>query len=439
MKPISVIVIGAGGRGTKYATIMKDQPEKFQVVGVAERLQSRRKNMQQLFDLPDEACFDSWEKILEQPKMADLAVIATMDDMHYGPAMKAIELGYHILLEKPVAQTAQECADIALAAKNKGVQVLVCHVLRYSPFYKRVKKLLMDGVIGKVISCIAVEAVGDIHYSHSYIRGDWHSEKETTPMLLAKSCHDLDIIQWLLNKPCTKVQSFGDRTYFRSENAPEGAPVRCLEGNCPVEETCPYSCKKLYLREEGNKYYRWFRRAAAKEISKEFYPNDEEVLQAMRVNDYGLCVFHANNDIVDHQVVNMEFEGGITASFTMNSFNEGGRYIRLFGTKGELFAYAADKEITVYNFLDGQKHKYSVMETEESILGGHGGGDEGIVSELYEYLSDSYDGYCAATIDTSVKNHLIGFAAERARHEGSVVSMDDYMKEFGMENAYEKH
>lgn len=338
MKQISVILIGAGGRGDAYVSRMSALPDKYKVVAVADPIENRRVRVQETCDLPDDMLFNSWTDILDRPKMADVAIISTMDNMHYEPALKAIELGYNLLLEKPAAQTAQECADIARAAKEKGVSVLVCHVLRYSPFFKTLKKIVMDGTIGEPMSVIHVEAVGNLHQSHSYIRGDWHSESETTPMLLAKCCHDIDIIQWLLDKRCKKVSSFGDLTYFRAENAPEGAPVRCADGGCPVADTCPYNCMKLYYE---NKNDRWFRRAATVCISKEYMPTDEEVMTALRTNDYGLCVFHANNDVVDHQVVNMEFEGGVTANLSMNCFNKAGRYTRIFGTKGEVFAYAA--------------------------------------------------------------------------------------------------
>lgn len=431
MKKFSVILIGAGGRGTEYVKRMHSLPDKYEVIAVAEPLESCRRNIQQMFGLPDEMCFTTWEDILARPKFADLAIIGTMDNLHYDPAMKAIELGYHLLLEKPVAQTPQECADIALAAEKKGVSVLVCHVLRYAPFYKTLKKLLMDGTIGEVMSVIHVEAVGNVHQSHSYIRGDWHNEKEATPMLLAKSCHDIDILQWLLNKPCKKITSFGDLTYFKAENAPEGAPIRCADGGCPIADTCPYNCIKLYYDDKENA---WFRRSCARTVSKNRRPTDEEVMQALQTTDYGLCVFHANNDVVDHQVVNMEFDGGTTVQFTMNAFNKGGRYIRLFGTKGEIFAYAADTEITVYTFEDKMTRKVPLELQEESILGGHGGGDDGIVLELYDYLSGNYTGYCAADISRSVKNHLLVFAAEKSRHNDTVESIDAYFKEFGMVN-----
>lgn len=431
MKKYSVILIGAGSRGTTYTNIMKTYPDKFEVVGVAEPVKECRDAFQRKHNLDENMCFDSWEEILSKPKLADFALICTQDNMHYEPAMKAIELGYDILLEKPVAQTAEQCADIAIAAERKGVKVLVCHVLRYAPFFKKVKEIIMDGTLGDIMSVIHVEAVGNVHQSHSYVRGNWHSESEATPMLMAKSCHDIDIIQWLINEPCKKVQSFGQLSYFTKKNAPEGAPVRCIDGGCPIEGTCPYNCKKLYYDDKENA---WFRRASTRSFSKPDMPTDEEVMNALKTTDYGLCVFHANNDVVDHQVVNMEFRSGATVSFSMNAFNQGGRYIRIFGTKGELYAGAKDSEIIVYTFDDKQIHRISLEAMNESITFGHGGGDEGIVSELYEYLSGSYNGYCAADINISVKNHLIGFAAEKARRTGSVENVDEFFEKYGFLN-----
>ena len=427
MKTYSVVLCGAGGRGNAYSKVIEKNPDKFKIVAVAEPVKGRREVMQKRHNIPDEMCFNSWEDVVKGPKIADVMLICMMDDMHYIPALKAIECGYDILLEKPVAQTAQQCADISNAAREKGVKVLVCHVLRYTPFFGKIKELVMQDVIGDVMSAIHVEAVGNIHQSHSYVRGNWHSEEETTPMLLAKSCHDLDIIQWILDKPCKKVQSFGSLRYFTEENAPEGAPVRCADGTCPVKDTCPYNCMKLYYEDKENL---WFRGASTRSFAKDEIPTDEEVMHALKTSDYGLCVYHAKNDVVDHQVVNMEFEGGTTVSFTMNAFNKGGRYIRLFGTKGELYANAVDSEITVYTFEDKEIHKFPVDVIDESIVSGHGGGDEGIIEELHEYLGDGYTGFRAADIGISVKNHLIGFAAEKSRRNGTVEDVEAFTKAF---------
>ncbi len=432
MKPLSAIIIGAGDRGTIYARFMSQMPDKFQVVGVADPQKAHCDRVKEICNLPETACYDSWETILSQPKLADVAVIATMDHDHYAPALKAISMGYHLLLEKPAAPTVRECADIVHAAEDKGVNVLVCHVLRYTPFYGRVKQLLVSGTIGEIVSVMAAEAVGNVHQSHSFVRGNWHSEKDSTPMLLQKCCHDMDILQWLIGKPCKKIQSFGSLTYFCPKNAPAGAPKRCADGSCPIADSCPYNCIKLYYDDKDND---WFRGAATNGISAAPKPTDAEVMQALQTTDYGLCVFQANNDVVDHQVVNMEFADQVTVSFSMNAFNAGGRYIRIFGTKGELYANMSDNEITVYTFAD--KNRFTVpVDTDEVELIGHGGGDEGIISELYDYLTGNYTGFRAADIATSVKNHLLCFAAETSRHENTVVDLDDYFAKYNIANRY---
>lgn len=431
MKQISVILIGAGSRGRTYCGKMKQMPDKYKVVGVAEPKERERRAFQQEYGLPDEMCFTDWREILDRPKMADLAVIATVDNDHYGPAMKAIELGYDLLLEKPVAQTVKECTDIANAAKEKGVSVLVCHVLRYTPFYKKVKSIVTSGMLGDIVSVDCTECIGDVHFSHSYVRGNWYSEKDSTPMLLAKCCHDLDIIQWLVDKPCKKVTSFGKLTYFRPENAPEGAPVVCADGTCPVKDTCPYSCERLYVENPDNF---WGIYAFRHSIDADSSITKDELRAALKTSHYGRCVFHADNDVLDNQMVNMEFADGVTASLTVNAFNKGGRHIRIYGTKGELCAYASDAKIHVYTLTDGKDHEIPVQETTEDITGGHGGGDFGIVYDLYDYLVGSYDGVSVADIGISVANHMIGFAAEEARHTDTVVNVDEFFRKNNYEN-----
>ncbi len=431
MKQYSAILIGAGIRGTTYTNEMLNLKDRFKVIGVAEPTEGRRNNIQKKHGISEDMCFNSWQEILSKPKMADLAIICTMDDMHYEPAMKAIELGYDILLEKPVAPTPEQCADILLAAQKKGVKILVCHVLRYTPFFKKIKQIVLDGTIGDIMSIVHVEGVGNIHQSHSYVRGNWHSEKEAAPMLLAKCSHDLDILQWLLDEPCEKIQSFGKLTYFTPQYAPEGAPERCIDGGCPIEETCPYNCRKLYYESKDND---WFRSACTRGIAKEKNPTDEEVMTALQTTDYGLCVFKARNDVVDHQTVNMQFKSGANVTLSMNAFNKGGRYIRIFGTKGELFAHMHADTIDVYTFDDKKHWEIPVASQDESILSGHGGGDVGMIHELHDYLSGNYKGFCAADIDVSVKNHMIGFAAEKARKEDTVESIDRYFDTYGLEN-----
>ncbi len=426
MNHITGIVIGAGNRGRTYASIAVSDmnKDKISIVGVAEPIEVRRRDMQQLCSIADDHCFSDWREILAQPRMADFAIISTLDDMHVEPALAAIEKGYHLLLEKPAAPTPDECAAIAKAANEKGVHVLVCHVLRFTPFFTTIKDILDRGNIGEVQSIVHVEAVGNVHQSHSYVRGRWHNEQESSPMLLAKSCHDIDILQWLIGKECTKIQSFGSLTYFTGQNVPAGAPARCIDG-CPHADTCPYNAVKLYLDDKDNQ---WFRSAVTNAIE----PTDAQVEQALRTTDYGKCVFKCNNDVVDHQIVNMEFEGGATVSFSMNAFNYGGRYIRIFGTKGELYANMSDTQITVYTFDDQATRRVAVDSPGESILSGHGGGDRGIIDALYALLTDTYHGNNAATITESAKNHLLVFAAEQARHEDTVVHAQKYHAQYGL-------
>lgn len=424
MNPVSVVILGAGNRGSRYAEIMAAFPENYKVVAVADPAKAHREFVQKLHNIPEDQLYTDWRQVLSQPKMADVCVIATVDNMHYEPALKAIDLGYDLLLEKPVAQTAKECADIANAAKKKGVNVLVCHVLRYTPFYGKLKELIMAGTIGEVVSVDQVEAVGHLHFSHSFVRGNWHVEADSTPMLLAKCCHDLDIIQWLINKPCKKVSSFGSLTHFKAENAPEGAPQSCVDGDCPARAECPYDCIRHYHDWKENRR----RMIITTGISKHMEPTDEEVMEALRKTNYGTCAYRSNNDMVDHQVVALEFEGGATATLTMNAFNKGGRYTRIYGTKGEIYAFMADQEIQIFTFDNRKRWTVSVPKVDESINGGHGGGDQGIIRELHQYLSGSYTGFRAADIHISVENHLIGFAAEQARHTNTVVDIDEFSK-----------
>ena len=420
MDKIKVIVVGAGGRGKDYTDIMARFPEKFQVVGVAEPIESRREYMRTKHNIPDENCFDTWEKILEKPKFADAAIISTMDRMHFAPAMEAIRKGYNLLLEKPAAPTAEECLAIESEAKKYGVRILVCHVLRYSPFYVTLKSLIDKGEIGRVMSIQHAEGVGNVHQSHSFVRGNWGNAEKSSPMLLQKSCHDMDILQWLVGKECKRVSSFGSLTYFIKENAPEGSPDYCIEG-CPMAAECPYNAVKLYYDDKDND---WFRNAATGIVS----PTDDEVAHALRTTQYGKCVFKCDNNVVDHQVVNLEFEDGTVVDFNMSAFNKGGRYIRVMGTKGEILNRNTDGILELYKFEDGSKTLIDIKTYGDTIVSGHGGGDEGIVHALYDYLTTGVITEQLSEIGISVKNHMIAFAAEESRHTGKVVNVKEYIE-----------
>lgn len=417
-KQKTLIVIGCGGRGRGYAKIGKEM-ENFRVVAVAEPIEDRRLDMQKTHGLSDEDCHLTWETLLAKPKMADAAIIATMDRDHLAPALAAIEKGYDLLLEKPMSWCPEECEAICRAAKEKGVKVLVCHVLRFTPFFKALKRIIDEGQLGKVINIQHLESVGNVHQSHSFVRGNWSNSDESSCMILQKSCHDMDILAWLVGKNCLQVQSFGSLSYFREENAPAGAPARCIDG-CPVADTCPYNAVKLYLDDKKND---WFRRAATQKIE----PTDADVEQALRTTNYGKCVYRSSNNVVDHQVVNLAFEDDVTVSFTMSAFGKGGRFIRIMGTKGELTATMSDPIIRLYDFETKETREINVsdMATDDTIVGGHGGGDHGIMKALYEVLTVGHSaGVCE--IDETCRNHMIAFAAEKSRLEGRVVSLSEY-------------
>ncbi len=419
MKKIKVILIGAGNRGQTYTNIMRRQlPDLFEVVGVAEPIECRRNYIKEKHHLPEDRCFDDYAPLLELGKIADIAIISTMDRAHYEPTMKAIELGYDLLLEKPIAPTLEECRDITNAAVKKGVKVVICTVLRYTNMFNCVKEIIDSGKIGKVMSVNHEEGVGNVHQSHSFVRGNWGNSERSSNMLLQKSCHDMDILQWLLGKKCKKVQSYGMLSYFKRENAPEGSPEYCIEG-CPAAETCPYNAVKLYLDDKDNY---WFRSTSTHEIE----PTDDDVKKALTETQYGKCVYKCDNDVVDHQTVNMVFEDDITVTFTMNAFNKGGRFLHVMGTKGELHA-ALDGEtpVTIYDFATKETTEIS-LSAKDGITGGHGGGDVGIIKTLHDYFNGTYEGNSVPEILESYYNHVIAFAVEESRINGTVVDFDEF-------------
>lgn len=420
MKKIKIILIGAGDRGTTYAELGAENCPEFELVGVADPDPVRRNYIKEKFSLSDDVCHENWETILDMPKFADAAIIATQDHLHFAPAMKAIALGYHLLLEKPVAPTPDECIKISEAAQKKGVEVVVCHVLRFTPFFRLLKQLIDEDRIGTVVNMIHFEGVGNVHQSHSFVRGNWRNKQESAPMILAKSCHDLDIIQWLLHQRCTRVQSFGGLSYFRKENMPKNAPEYCYQG-CPVEEDCPYSALKIYEQRTFPPF--------VQTATRKHQPTDEDIHRAITESDYGKCVFRCDNDVVDHQVVNLEYEDGSTVSFTMSAFNSGGRKLRIMGTKGEIYAEMSNDFVTLFDFKTRKEIKINICDavSDESIQGGHGGGDRGIIRAFCQFLEGTYQGNSITQIQTSVENHMVAFAAEESRCCGAVIKMADYI------------
>lgn len=418
----NVILIGSGLRGKCYTDKMLNFGDSFKVVAVAEPIESRREYAKQTHGIDPELCFESWEPLLELPRLGDLAVIATMDRDHVEPAIAAMEKGYNLLLEKPAGATPEECRRIQAAAEKNGVFALVCHVLRYTRFFTTLKNIIDSGEIGEVMSIRHSEGVGNVHQTHSFVRGNWRNSDESSPMILQKSCHDMDILAWLIGKKCKKVQSFGSLSYFKESNAPEGSPLYCIDG-CPATD-CPYNAVKLYYDNKDNS---WFRRSSTKKVE----PTDEDVELALRTTDYGKCVFKCPNNVVDHQVVNLLFEDDVTVSFSMSAFNKGGRNINIMGTKGEINATMSDPIIHIYDFLSKEEKEIDLdaNNTDDTIVGGHGGGDDGIILALKDLL-EGRDNSSACDIRESCDNHMIAFAAEESRVKGVVVDMDEYMSRF---------
>lgn len=422
MKQLKLILIGGGDRGSSYLKYLDICPERFKLVAIAEPIEAKREYLGDKYGVPEDMRFDSYEKLLEMDKIADIAMICTQDKMHFDPAMKAIEKNYDLLLEKPIAPTPEECYKIAESAKKNGVRVLVCHVLRYTPFYKAIKNFISQGKIGEVTNVVHTEGVGNVHMSHSFVRGNWRKEEESAPMILAKCCHDTDLMQWLVDSPCTKVQSMGMRSYFCADNMPEGAPKRCTDG-CPHKDTCFYYAPDLYKIDTAEVQH--FRAI----VANKFDPTDEEVDEILKTSPYGRCVFQCDNDVVDHQIVNMQFGDSKIVTLTMSAFNKGGRTTTFMGTKGELRANMEDQSIEFYDFATRETTQVYKPDTalDQTIAGGHGGGDMGIMADLYDYIAENNPSNSISDVDVSCLSHLICFAAEKARKENITVDVQAYI------------
>ena len=344
-KPISVIVIGAGNRGWRaYSSYGLKFPEELKVVGVAEPIPYRRERISKAFNIPKDKQFETWEHVFNRPKFADALFITTPDDLHYGPAMAGLEAGYHLLLEKVIAQTWNECNDILNLTEKKNAIVAVCHVLRYTPYYRKIKEVVDSGLIGDIVSIQHLEPIEHIHMSHSFVRGNWSNSQKSNPIILSKSCHDTDILRWIVDKPCKMVSSFGSLKYFRKENAPPGSTARCT-GGCTVERECVYSAKKIYLENRG-----WLGHLNLETV------NDTTILRELNNGPYGRCVFRCDNDVADHQITNFEFEDHITVSFSIEAMSHyGGRRTNIFGTKGDITG--DEKNLTITQFASGKQEK----------------------------------------------------------------------------------
>lgn len=418
MKTLTAVLLGAGSRGRYiYGPYAEKFPNELKMVAVAEPDDERRERSAEIHGIDPKHVYNSWEKVFEQGRIADVMIICTLDRMHYVPAMKAMELGYHLMLEKPMSPDLAECIQLEQAAHRFKRLLVVTHVLRYSPFWSGIKKCIEDGELGTIGTIQLTENVGYQHMTHSYVRGNWRNSEETSPMILAKSCHDLDIISWLMNQPCISVSSYGSLLHFKEENAPEGSADRCIDG-CSVEKECAFSAMKMYMQPPHHPWARYM----TNDLSQ------EGILKALKEGPFGRCVYRCDNNVVDHQVVNMEFVNGANASFIMSGLTKSGtRRVQIMGTHGEIIGDMDKGAFTLYRYATGEQ-----LEIRCNVEGdGHGGGDERMVSSfirsVWQFDSRPSEGLTSAT--ASLQSHLMAFASERSRlRGGQAIKLEDMVK-----------
>ncbi|MFE7215506.1 Gfo/Idh/MocA family protein [Streptomyces sp. NPDC057611] len=417
-RPLTIAVLGAGARGAAYAELAARRPREAKVVAVAEPQEQIRTAVAARHGIEADLCFDDWRALLHRPRLADAAIIAIQDAEHMEAAVALADLGYHLLLEKPMATSEEDCERIAESAHRNGTALSVAHVMRYTPYTVALKEVLSEGAIGDIVSMEHLEPIGYYHFAHSFVRGSWRREDASTFLLMSKSCHDLDWISYIVGQPVSRVASFGSRSHFRLEAAPEGSTDRCV--TCPVESECAYSAKRVYLsglRNGGTKQY-------FTKVMSGGQLTEEAVATALAEGPYGRCVYRSDNDVVDHQVVSLEFEGGATASFTLAAFTPlENRHTKIFGSRGQLTGDG--RYIHVYDFLTERTTVIDTSRDGSSAAEGHAGGDEALFHHAFvDALHGGRPELIASGIEASLDSHRIVFAAERARRTGQVVQLD---------------
>lgn len=428
-KIFTVSILGCGSRGQEaYGKNFFQLPDKFKISCLCDINPVQIELAKKAWGIPDENCFLSSDEFFKE-KRSDALVISTQDRDHVDMCIRALELGYDVLLEKPITPIEEDLYRLLDAQKKYGGKVVVCHVLRYAPAFVKVKELLDTGKIGKVVCIRWIEQVAYWHQSHSFVRGNWHSESETSPMILAKCCHDLDLLQYYADSKCDTVYSVGDVSFFKAENKPEGASDRCQ--TCKYINECVYSAERLYCAKREHDFDRLEPLTKEKdEARKQGWPfnvvdlsrpiTDESIRKAYQSSDYGKCVFACDNDVVDNQTVVMKFANGITANLVMTAFTSGsGRKMTFHGTHGEIEMDEDGDYIRVSIYGKGTEF-LSVKELMRGALKedfGHGGGDVMLVRDFYKALCGQE---LETTLERSVESHLMGLAAERSRKSGKV-------------------
>lgn len=412
MKKVSVIIVGGGGRGTIYAQLLREIGERAEVVAVAEPRDFFRNRIAQMHGVPAENTVADWRELAARPKFADAVIIATQDRMHLEPTLGFSEKKYHILLEKPLAPDLSGSRELVAAVARNGIIFSVCHVLRYTEFTRKLKSLIAAGTIGKILSVQHLEPVGHWRFAHSFVRGNWRKEADSSSVLLSKSTHDLDWIRYIVGAAPKRVSSFGSLMFFKKENQPEGAADRCTE--CAMEKECPYSAPRFYLGRirSGD--------TGAYVESVTGTPTEESVLANLRTGPYGRCVFACDNDVADHQVVNVEFENGATAAFTLAGCSKyGDRRVTIFGSLGEI--YGDGERLSVFSYLSGTTQEIDIPAP--AVADRHGGGDFNLLNEFIEAVRTGDTQGIVSGAEISLETHELAFAAEMSRKESRVVEM----------------
>ncbi len=413
-KQITAIIAGAGGRGTTYAQFAQEHPDRLRIVGVAEPREWNRQHLVNTYNLPAENVYSDWRDLAARPRFADMVIIATQDAMHVDPAVAFAQKGYAMLLEKPMAPNEADCKRIIQAVKEDNILFGVCHVMRYTRYTQMLKQVVDSGAIGEVVSVQHLEPVGYWHQAHSFVRGNWRNETESSFMLLAKSCHDLDWLRYIVGEPCRSVSSFGSLEHFKKSAKPAGAgdATRCL--HCAYEPRCPYSAKKIYIEDRLSKGYTGW---PVDVLTPE--PTLETVTAALENGPYGRCVYECDNDVVDHQVVNLLYENGATASFTMiGASQHGDRQTAVFGTLGELRGDLA--KIAHYDYMSGQTEIIHPV-PEDVQQGGHWDGDINVLKAFIHAVATGDRSGILSGAEETLETHLTVFAAEESRREGRTV------------------
>ncbi len=420
-EPLRTVIVGCGNRGQMFGRLCRKHPDLARVVAVAEPREDWRLLEADRNRVPPRHAYASFEPALgPDSPTPNLVIVASDDRTHYPATLLALKKGCMVLLEKPVAQTPAETVRLQRAAESKGLPVAVQHELRYSPFFQTVREIVQSGRIGRVYSYTHTEHVAYWHMTHSFVRGHFHNTRDSNPMILTKSSHDLDLIPWVLGDEVTRLSSFGRLDHFTPENRPEGAPERCTDG-CPVGDTCIHNAEVFYLGPRTN----WPVAMLGTDMSP------EARRERLAESDYSLCVYGGHNDSVDHQTVSMETRRGTICTFTMQGFSaqeQAGRKIRLDGALGTLRGNMETGEIQVYEHVNapyGRTVEPDVIRP--GALGGHGGGDERLfVDTLTRFQSG--DSEPLATLQNAVESHLLGYAAEESRLQGRVIDMADYRR-----------